>query len=110
MYNWLVSLPGVGVKIAHCVMMYSLGRDVLPVDRHVNRILQRLDVVPYGEPPENVGKMIQDIIPKGTAHSLHVNLVVHGRRKCRVDTPKCDSCDIEALCAYAGHHVLIGSK
>ena len=30
--RYLTSLPGVGVKTAKCVMMYSLGRQVLPVD------------------------------------------------------------------------------
>src|ERR1700685_1581963 len=35
---FLTTLPGVGVKVAKCVMMYTLGRRVLPVDIHVHRI------------------------------------------------------------------------
>ena len=30
----LTSLPGIGVKVARCVMLYSLGRKVFPVDTH----------------------------------------------------------------------------
>lgn len=32
--EFLLSLPGVGKKIARCVLMYSLGRQVFPVDTH----------------------------------------------------------------------------
>ena len=43
--RYLTSLPGVGVKTAKCVMMYSLGRQVLPVDTHTARIATRLGLV-----------------------------------------------------------------
>ena len=35
---FLLSLPGVGKKVARCVMMYSLDRQVFPVDTHCWRI------------------------------------------------------------------------
>ena len=40
--DYLVSLPGVQRKTAKCVLMYSLGRLVLPVDTHVLRVARRL--------------------------------------------------------------------
>ena len=46
--QYLTSLPGVGVKTAKCVMMYSLGRQVLPVDTHTARVATRLGLVPTG--------------------------------------------------------------
>ena len=39
---YLVSLPGVSLKVAKCVMMYTLGAKVLPVDAHVHRVSGRL--------------------------------------------------------------------
>jgi endonuclease III len=39
---FLLSLPGVGRKVARCVLMYSLGRQVFPVDTHCWRIARRL--------------------------------------------------------------------
>lgn len=39
---FLLSLPGVGKKVARCVLMYSLGRQVFPVDTHCWRIARRL--------------------------------------------------------------------
>src|SRR3990172_6550577 len=43
--DFLVSLPGVGLKSAKCVTMYSLGRRSFPVDTHVRRVLTRLCMV-----------------------------------------------------------------
>lgn len=40
--KYLASLPGIGIKTAKCVMMYSFDRLVLPVDTHVWRIATRL--------------------------------------------------------------------
>ncbi|MDP1593275.1 MAG: hypothetical protein Q8L80_03420 [Gallionella sp.] len=40
--DFLLALPGVGKKIARCVLMYSLGQQVFPVDTHCWRIARRL--------------------------------------------------------------------
>lgn len=40
--DYLVSLPGVSLKVAKCVMLYTLGVEVLPVDSHVHRVTKRL--------------------------------------------------------------------
>ena len=45
--HFLTSLPGIAIKSARCVMMYSLGRQVLPVDTHLRRLAER-----WGEPQE----------------------------------------------------------
>ena len=42
--HYLTSLTGVGVKTAKCVMMYRMGREVLPVDTHTARLVVRLGV------------------------------------------------------------------
>lgn len=105
-YERLTSLPHVGPKIAHCVMMYSLGRAVLPVDTHVLRILKRVGVLSAEIDAEEASATLPEFIPEHSAHTLHVNLVVHGRRICRAYKPNCERCSIEDLCAYAGHHVL----
>lgn len=36
--HFLLSLPGVGVKTACCVLLFGLGRPVFPVDTHIFRI------------------------------------------------------------------------
>lgn len=106
-FNLLSSLPGVGTKIAHCVMLFSLDRSVLPVDTHISRILRRLAIVESSRKADDIALEIQQIIPKGLARILHVNMIVHGRNICRADSPKCERCCISNLCAYAGAHVLL---
>ncbi len=46
--RYLTTLPGVARKTALCVMLYiyTLDRDVLPVDTHVWRVAQRLGLAP----------------------------------------------------------------
>ncbi len=36
--DYLRSFHGVGAKTAACVLMFNLGRPVLPVDTHVHRV------------------------------------------------------------------------
>ena len=40
--RFLCSLPGIGKKVARCVMLFSLNLNVFPVDTHCWRISQRL--------------------------------------------------------------------
>lgn len=42
---YLTSLPGVGLKTARCVMLYSLDRDVFPVDTHCMRLCQNIGLI-----------------------------------------------------------------
>ncbi|HAH68278.1 MAG TPA: DNA lyase, partial [Synergistaceae bacterium] len=44
--EFLVSLPGVGVKTAACVLVFDLGVPAFPVDTHVARISRRLGWAP----------------------------------------------------------------
>jgi len=39
---WLKRLPGVGPKTAACVLLFSFGKPVFPVDTHIFRISKRL--------------------------------------------------------------------
>ena len=43
--EYLRSFHGVGVKTAACVLMFNMGRPVLPVDTHVHRVSRRLGLI-----------------------------------------------------------------
>ncbi|MCL4295578.1 MAG: endonuclease III [Anaerolineae bacterium] len=96
---YLSSLPGVGVKTAYCVAMYSLGHDVLPVDVHVQRISERLGLLPKGLSDEKKHQLLNALVPPGKRYSYHVNCVSHGREICR-KVPKCSKCCIQDFCAF----------
>jgi endonuclease-3 len=95
---YLCSLPGVGVKSARCVLMYSLGREVFPVDIHSLRIMHRLGWVDWqGQRAESVADAAQRGVPPGLRKALHALLVQHGRLVCK-SRPRCASCILRAMC------------
>lgn len=95
--QFLTSLPGIGTKSARCVMHYSLRRDVLAVDTHVRRILDRLGIV-----PDNGGKIkaaaYDEAVPARMRQRLHVNLIHHGRAYCKSRSPRCPQCPLISFC------------
>jgi DNA (cytosine-5)-methyltransferase 1 len=95
---YLEGLPGFSTKSARCVMHYSLDRDVLAVDTHVRRILDKLGLVP--DPGGKVKHEIyDDAIPPKYRQRLHVNLIHHGREYCKSGAPKCAGCPLISFCA-----------
>lgn len=99
---FLLTLPGVGKKVARCVMLYSLDRKVFPVDTHCWRIACRLgwngNELSRGYASNNAMDYLQELIPSKLRFSLHVNMVSHGRQICKVCSPKCHECVITTYC------------
>ncbi|MBE0429713.1 MAG: endonuclease III [Thermoleophilia bacterium] len=96
--EYLTKFPGVGVKTASCVLLFSLGRPVMPVDTHVYRVCKRLDFLPQDASRENAHRVLNAMVPPGETYSLHVNLIRLGRQVCVAGRPRCDRCVIERLC------------
>lgn len=95
--RYLTSLPGVGVKTAKCVMMYSLGRQVLPVDTHTARVAIRLGLVPHRSQTAIDGELAV-VVPPPLRFDFHVNAVALGRDLCRAARPTCAKCVLATLC------------
>ncbi len=98
----LTGLDGVGVKTAACVLLFSLGRDVFPVDTHVHRVCNRLGIVEACPTPEKTFLAMRGLVPKGKAYSLHTNMIRFGRRICRSASPACERCPLFDECVYPG--------
>lgn len=98
--EYLLSFKGVGIKTAACVLLFGLGRDVCPVDTHIHRILNRIGILATRHPDETFTKL-QQLIPKGKAYSLHINLIHHGKRICKAQKPACPMCLLAETCQYA---------
>ena len=100
--RFLVGLPGVGKKVARCVMLYSFDRRVFPVDAHCWRISKRLGWNKNGRSSNSCADTdmdyLQALIPPPLRFSLHVNMVSHGRKICTAHTPKCRECVIKVFC------------
>jgi Predicted EndoIII-related endonuclease len=94
----LRSLPGVGPKVARCVLLYSLDRQVFPVDSHCRRVLGRLGFLPPRVDIKASHDFLQALVPKHIRRSLHVNLIHHGRQLCTPAAPACEPCPLLSLC------------
>lgn len=103
---FLLSLPGVGKKVARCVMMYSLGRQVFPVDTHCWRIARRLGWVRPTQKDKHCAPRdmdrLQAKIPPRLRHSLHVNMISLGREICVPGIPHCHVCPLSSWCRKIG--------
>lgn len=99
---FLTSLPGVGLKVARCVLMYSCGHEVLPVDAHVLRVSKRIGLISGDTFWTEAHEAIHRAVPPEHRYSLHVNLVRLGRDVCGARTPQCEACPLaRSLCRFA---------
>jgi endonuclease-3 len=100
--EFLMNLPGVGVKTAAVVTLFGLGHPVFPVDTHVFRVSKRLGFVPLAARVEQVFVIMDAMVPDEMKWRLHLNLINHGRRICIARRPRCSLCPLYDLCPRAG--------
>lgn len=94
----LCQFPGVGVKTAKCILMYSLNREVLPVDIHVLRVAKRLGLVEHESSWAAVDRHLEAVVPGHLKFDAHVQLVRHGRDVCKSRGALCQDCVLADLC------------
>ncbi|MBI1971110.1 endonuclease III [Candidatus Woesearchaeota archaeon] len=99
----LLTLPGVGRKVAGCVLVYAFQKDAIPVDTHVHRISNRLGWV-RTKAPEQTEQRLMKIVPKKNWQVVNDCLVSHGKKICKPIQPLCHSCCIERYCKKVGIH------
>ncbi|WP_370458987.1 endonuclease III [Aggregicoccus sp. 17bor-14] len=97
----LALLPGVGNKTAGVVSMHIGGDVAFPVDTHVKRLAQRMDLT-REEAPDKVERDLQALLPPERWVLGHQLLVWHGRRTCFARAPACERCPVRALCPRRG--------
>lgn len=95
----LTKFEGVGVKTASCVLLFSLNRNICPVDTHVHRTANRIGLVNTKTPDKTFLELNKNF-PDKIAHSFHTNLIRLGREICRPTKPNCSVCPIKKLCVY----------
>lgn len=98
--KWLTSIEGVGPKTAAIVLLFSLGRPAFPVDTHVFRVCRRLGLTSHTSSRENAQRELEQLVPPDEYYNMHINLIEHGRKRCRARKPLCDGCVISGVCEY----------
>jgi endonuclease III len=98
--DWLVALPGVGPKTASCVLLFSLGVPVMPVDTHIHRIAGRVGLIPAGTGADAAHAILTGMTPPARMLEAHLLLITHGRTTCTARRPRCEECVLLDLCDY----------
>jgi endonuclease-3 len=96
--EWLQSLPGVGPKTAACVLLFSLGKPVLPVDTHIHRVAKRVGLIDYRVSAEKAHEILGSMVPAEDVYQFHIHMIEHGRRVCKAQRPRCHECILVKVC------------
>jgi len=97
---FLTALPGVGAKTASCVLLFSLGMPVMPVDTHIHRIALRLGLIGPRVGAGAAHPLLTALTPPDRMLEAHLLLIEHGRRTCKARRPRCESCVLLDLCPF----------
>ncbi|ODM97790.1 Endonuclease III-like protein 1 [Orchesella cincta] len=97
----LMSLPGVGPKMAYICMTAAWNENVgIGVDTHVHRIANRLNWTGKGgtSDPEKTRVALESWMPKDLWQEINIMLVGFGQETCLPIGPKCHSCLNKDIC------------
>ncbi|MEO0085879.1 MAG: endonuclease III [candidate division WOR-3 bacterium] len=97
----LVSLPGVGRKVANIVISQAFGRPAIAVDIHVQRISNRLGLVRTQRSDQTELALMQ-LLPRSLWADWNRLLVALGQTTCRPVRPLCPACPVRRWCARRG--------
>jgi endonuclease III len=82
--DWLLALPGYGIKSAFCILEFNLGFNLCAVDTHVLNMAAGLGWIPEEifEKPDPTCMHLDARLPDGLKHKLHQAMWNH-RRLCK---------------------------
>ena len=103
--NWLTAINGIGPKTASCVLLFSLGIPVMPVDTHVHRVSMRLGIFPPPMTADAGHEWLESLLGDDPQriYAFHVELIRHGREICIARTPRCADCFLRDICDFAAN-------
>jgi endonuclease III len=100
----LVTLPGVARKTANVVLgavdpqAHLADPDAgIAVDTHVKRLARRFAFTRQ-EDPVRIERDLMRLLHKAQWQRASLALILHGRRVCDAQRPRCGACAVEALC------------
>lgn len=93
----LLSLPGVGRKIANLLLGECFGQPALVVDTHCGRLARHLGLTEETDPLK-VERDLMAVVPEARWSDWGHYMVEHGRAICQARAPQCESCPLVDLC------------
>ena len=98
----LLTLPGVGRKIANLLLGDIYGKPAVVCDTHCIRICARFGMYPEKQKdPAKIEKILRELIDGGDGADFCHRIVFFGREVCTARSPACERCPLSDLCQKA---------
>ncbi len=95
----LLTLPGVGRKIANLLLGDIYGKPAVVCDTHCIRICGRLGMYPESlKDPVRIERILRELIEPSESSDFCHRIVLFGRDTCSAKAPACDRCRLSGLC------------
>lgn len=97
----LLSLPGVGRKIANLILGDVFGKGGIVADTHCIRICGRLGYYPEDKKDPLLTERVMDgVIPREEQSAFCHRIVMFGREYCTARSPRCGDCPLGQWCKH----------
>jgi endonuclease III len=98
--DWLTQIDGIGKKTASVLLLFSFGMPLMPIDRHVERVIQRVGLLPRKTTVDEGHDLLLGVFQPDEMYEAHVNLIQHGRKVCHAQRPDHDACPLRPRCRF----------
>jgi endonuclease-3 len=98
--DWLTTIPGIGKKTASVLLLFCFGQPLLPIDRHVERVMRRVGLLPPKTSLDEGHDLVLGLFEPDEMYEAHVNLIQHGRKVCHAQRPEHDVCPLRDRCRF----------
>ena len=96
----LLTLPGVGRKIANLLLGDVYGKPAVVCDTHCIRICGRLGFYPESlKDPVKIEQALRKIIEPEEGSDFCHRIVIFGREICTARSPSCEDCPLGEYCS-----------
>jgi endonuclease-3 len=98
--SWLTQVDGIGKKTASVLLLFCFGSPLLPIDRHVDRVMRRVGLLPPKASMEDAHDLVLGLFEPDQMYEAHVNLIQHGRKVCHAQRPAHELCPLRDRCRF----------
>ena len=104
--DWLMALPGVGIKTASLVLLFCFSKPIMPVDTHVHRVSQRVGLIGPKVTPNGAHPILLSLLPPDpyVLFNFHIANLKHGQKVCVWGMPRCERCPLPDHCNRYQEH------
>ena len=98
--EWLTGINGIAKKTASVVLLFCFGLPLVPIDRHVERVMKRVGLLPPNAVDDLSHEIALSLIEPDRSYEAHVNLIRHGRLVCHARNPAHELCPLRDRCRF----------